>query len=125
MPILASFYAALLVAIVIFSAPYYLKCKDPAWHIALDVLADMSVVVLFVGYWSLDIAQALGRGAVVLFVFSFLWIVASTLHHAAACEQEEFSPALNLHYRRFVLMFEPVLFFPGLWFGGVVAFRSL
>src|SRR5262245_59199879 len=125
MPILASIYAVFLVFVAVGSVRGTIRRKAPAWYIALDFVADLIALALFVSYWLPLSSRAPGPVAVVLFLFSLLWFLGWSPHHLAAFEERDFSPEMNRLYKRFVLTLGTVLSFPAYWFGGIAAFRSL
>jgi endonuclease/exonuclease/phosphatase (EEP) superfamily protein YafD len=125
MPLLASIYAIFLGVVAVHSVHLHIVDRERVWFTVLDLIADLSVLAVFVLYWFPQAGRELRVTAAALFLFSVSWFVGWIPHNLGKAALENSPPEENQLFRRFVLMIAIVQVFPGYWFGGIGVLRSL
>lgn len=125
MPIVADIYAIFLVWVVIASAWQNAQEQRPAWFTVLELGADLILLLLFCAYWIPSLGRVPQPAPLLLFLFSLGWFLGWIPHKLAKFQEEDLPAQLNSRQKRVAYAAIAGLAFPGYWFGGMVALRSL
>ena|ERR1035437_2817616 len=123
MPILASIYAVLFCIITLASVHEGITTRKPAYYVAIDALADLVVLVLFIGHWASSLVRSIGWCAPWLFFACLVWRL-----YWVPTEIRELRRTLSTEDSQLLERFKgPVygmvclLTIPIYWFGGMAA----
>ena len=124
MPALASIYAVFCCVMVLESIHDHIKSREPAWYTALDAAADLTVLVMFIGYWASHLVQSIGWAAPCLFLASLFWTLCWLPREIKRVGKTLSAEDSQLYERLKAVIYGVIalLAVPGYWFGGMAAF---
>ena len=124
MPALALVYALFVCYLTVDSLLGDLKEKKPAWYAMLNLASNLTLFLVFIGYWTRGLIVGMGFIAPCLFLFSLIWEIC-TIGHGWEHHLWRFSPEQRPLRKRLGTGLEVVAAFPGYWFGGIAVLRAL
>jgi hypothetical protein len=123
MPILASIYAVLFCIIALESVYDNIKARQPRWYVAIDVVADVAVLLMFIGHWRGSLVRSIGWAAPCLFFGCLVWRLYWLPTEIRQLRRDLVSEDGALFERLKGLIYGAValLMIPSYWFGGMAA----